>query len=165
LEADWRDRLGRSDTDAARRSKLAELLDRRLSREPCLWPPPPGTEWHMDLITLRHENRAALDAWWPEAFVAGNRLELADGLHTAEEVAAIIPAQWGGIVDLSNCQSAQLIDLVKRHREDRIVIANERETNPVRRLTLLSVIYEMLAKSRINYVDARAALAAKMRRY
>src|SRR5262249_33370446 len=125
LPADWSDRLGKDGSDASRRSKLAELLDRRLSQEPCLWPPPSSTAWHMDSIPLRHETRAALDAWWPEAFVAGNRLELADGLHTAEDLAATIPDWWGGIVDLSNCQSAQLIDLIKRHREDRVVIANE----------------------------------------
>jgi hypothetical protein len=164
LAPNWRDRLLKADTDAARRSKLAELLDLRLSQEPCLRPPPPGTEWHMDLITLRHENRAALDAWWPEAFSAGNKLELADGLHAPKEIAAIVPERWGGIIDLSNCQSAQLIDVVKRHREDRIVIANERETNPARRLGLLLVVYELLAKSKINYVDARVELAAKMRR-
>jgi len=163
LASDWWESLKKASTDAALPSRLAEFLDRRLSQLPPLKSPPPGTSWHMDLITLRHENRAALDEWWPQAFKPGNRVELADGLHPPEVMGAIVPDSWMGIADLSNCQSAQLVSAIKQHRCDRVVIANQYETKPLRRLTLLTVIYDLLSKSAINYADARIALAAKMR--
>jgi hypothetical protein len=161
---DWRDRLDALETDGARRSRLAELLDSRMSQPPALAKPPAGTEWHMDEITLRHQNRAALDAWWPEAFKTGNQLELADGLHSPEAISAIVPEHWTGVADLSNCQSAQLINEIKQYRAERIVIANELETNPLRRLSLLSVIYDLLSHREANYLDVRIAMAARMTR-
>jgi hypothetical protein len=164
LAPGWRERLEAVGSDSARCSRLAELLDARMSRPPALAAPPAGTEWYMDEITLRHQNRAALDSWWPAAFKAGNRLELADGLHSADAIGAIVPEQWSGVADLSTCQSAQLIDEIKQYRSDRIVIANERETNPVRRLTLLKVVYNLLSHCDANYVDARSAMAERMRR-
>jgi hypothetical protein len=161
---DWRKRLDDLQTESACRSRLAELLNERMLRTPPLATPPRGTEWHMDQITLRHQNRAALDTWWPEAFKAGNRLELADGLHAAEAISAVVPERWRGIADLSNCQSAQMIDKIKQFRCDRLVIANERETNPLSRITLLRVVYNLLLHNKVNYVDARSELAARMRR-
>ena len=95
----------------------------------------------MDHSTLRHKNREWLDAWWPEAFKAGDRLELADGLHACKRVADIVPDSWSGIADCSNCQSAQLIDYIKRCRTDRIVIGNAGETNPFSRMAILGVVF------------------------
>jgi predicted HAD superfamily phosphohydrolase YqeG len=54
---------------------------------------------------------------------------------------------WTGVADLSSCQSSQLIEQIKQGRPDRIVVANERETNPVLRLAVLQVVYELLAKA------------------
>jgi hypothetical protein len=112
----------------------------------------------MDLVTLHHCNRAALDAWWPEAFRAGNRLELADGLHSAEDISPAVPGSWTGIADFSNCQSAQLISAIKRYREDRIVIANELETDPRSRMAILRSVYGLVAQG-WDYVEARKRLA------
>jgi hypothetical protein len=162
LPPDWSDRLARADAGAAQTSLLAEILDQRLRQPPCLLAAPDGVAWDMDEATLRHANRAALDAWGQGAFVPGNRIELADGLHAAEQIAACVPPSWSGVADLSNCQSAQLIEWIKQARPDRIVIANERETNPLRRVALLRVIYELLAKTRSNYADARIALSEAM---
>jgi hypothetical protein len=162
LAPEWGTRILLLNGVTARKSRLAELLDRRMRQQPHLVPPPQGVEWHMDSATLRHENRAALDEWWPEAFAPGNRLELADGLHAVQTIASCVPPAWAGIADLSNCQSAQAMDGIKQGRPDRIVIANERETNPLRRMALLCVVYDLLAKRMLNYAEARIALSEAM---
>src|SRR5262249_35849401 len=162
LAPEWSTRILQNDVTTARKSRLAELLDRRMRQQPHLLPPPGGLEWHMDSTTLRHENRAVLDEWWPEAFAPGNRLELADGLHPVKAIASCVPPAWAGIADLSNCQSGQTMDAIKQGRLDRIVIANERETNPLRRMALLGVLYDLLAKRMLNYTEACIALAEAM---
>ena len=146
LALDWRRTISQNDSMVARKSRLAELLDRRMRNEPYLVPARAATKWHLDNASLRHRNRAALDDWWPEAFVPGNRLELADGLHAPQAIIGCVPAAWAGITDLSNCQSAQLIDDIKRKRPDCIVIANERETNPLSCIAVLCAVYDLLAK-------------------
>src|SRR5262249_953478 len=65
LAPEWSTRILQNDVTTARKSRLAELLDRRMRQQPHLLPPPGGLEWHMDSTTLRHENRAVLDEWWP----------------------------------------------------------------------------------------------------
>jgi hypothetical protein len=145
-----------------RASRLAELLDTRLRQPPPLRLPPNGTTWQMDQSTAQHINRSELDAWWPEAFIPGNRLELADRLHPPEVIAAWVPNTWTGVADLSSCQSSQLIEQIKQGRPDRIVVANERETNPVLRLAVLQVVYELLAKAPTNYASVRRAVAQNL---
>jgi hypothetical protein len=158
----WQSSISRAANAAAQKSRLAEILDGRMRREPYIIAPPAGIDWHMDAATLRHANRTALQDWWPDAITPGNRLELADGLHAPERVVACVPRDWSGIADLSNCQSAQLIDKIKQGRPDRIVIANERETSPLRRMALLSVIYDLLSKKPCNYAQLRIALSEAM---
>src|SRR5262249_47722059 len=128
LPARWHDTLEAVSPGRVRASRLAELLDTRLRQPPPLRLPPDGTTWEMDQSTVQHFNRSELDAWWPEAFIPGNRLELADGLHPPEVIAAWVPSAWTGVADLSSCQSSQLIEQIKQGRPDRIVVANERET-------------------------------------
>jgi hypothetical protein len=163
LPPDWKEKILRAGTGGAQKSLLAELLDRRMRHLPHLVAAPDSVEWHMDAATLQHANRAALDGWWPEAFAPGNRLELADGLHAPERIGACVPRCWSGVADLSNCLSAQLIEQIKQARSDRIVISNERETNPLSRMALICVIYEALAKQPCNYAQIRVALSQAMK--
>lgn len=158
----WRADLDRAGTERNRCSRLAELLNARMRKRPPLHEPPAGTEWHMDELTLRHENRDALDGWLKSKLKPGNRLELADGLHAPSALNAVVPSKWRGIADFSNCHSAQLINEIKQGRPDRVVISNELETNPVRRLTLLAIIYDLLARSPANYADVRFTLAKSL---
>jgi hypothetical protein len=160
LAPEWKAKIVDAGSGAVQTSLLAETLDRRMRRAPQIVPT--TQEWHMDAATLHHANRAALDDWWPQAFAPGCRLELADGLHPPTSISACVPAAWSGVADLSNCQSAQLIDRIKQARADRLVIANERGTNPLRRMALIRVIYEYLAKHRRNYAEVRIALAEAM---
>ncbi|MCA1472774.1 hypothetical protein I6F09_33525 [Bradyrhizobium sp. IC3195] len=162
MAPDWTTRLATSGSEDIRRSRLAELLNTRLSRPPPLAPSPQATQWHMDFTTLYHFNRAALDHWWPDAIRAGNRLELFDGLHSAEDIGGTVPNSWAGVADLSNCQSAQLISIVKCYRHDRVVIANELETDPVSRMAALQGVYRLVAQG-WDYVEARRRLAELIR--
>jgi hypothetical protein len=161
LPAGWSEKI-RASEPSARSSWLAEILDRRLGRPPPFLPPPEGGVWRMDPVTLRHFNRAALDSWWPEAFIAANRLELADGQHTADTIADCIGADWSGIVDLSNCQSAQMIDCIKQSRPSRLIIANEREADPISRMAVLRIVYDLLRSGTRNYASVRKEFVANL---
>lgn len=163
LPANWKQMLGGCPTEKRRLSMLAEQLDARLDCEPYLGGQPYGVPVQMDASTLRHENRVVLQEWWPEAFAPGCRLELADGLYASNDVADCVPESWTGVCDLSNCQSAQLIDRIKRNRGDRIVIGNDGLTDPLTRCAILEQAYRLLAANPCNYAAARAALATSLR--
>ena len=89
--------------------------------------------------------------------------ELADGLHSPGGIAAVVPQGWSGIADFSSCQSAQLVDIIKDDRADRIVISNERETSPIRRFGVLLATYELLASSPRNYAGVRMQIAGHLK--
>jgi hypothetical protein len=110
----------------------------------------------VDDLTLRSRQRARLDMAFPEFLHPGNRLELRDGLHTAEAIAACLPPAWTGIVDLAICQSAFLAHHLKAGRPERRVIDNVREVIPSIRLRILETLYGRLAAGG-NY--ARVLLA------
>lgn len=162
LAQGWQRTLDSALDDRVATSRLAELLDARMQALPALGPPPAGTSWVMDEITLRHFNRDCLEAWWPEALVPGNRLELSDGRFTPRRIADLVPDAWNGIADFSSCQSAQLIDWIKQARADRIVVANERETSPMLRMAVLHAVYELLAGAPLNYADVRRAISLEL---
>lgn len=58
-------------------------------------------------------NRRTLDEIWP--LRPGNRLELMDGLHSAEEVAAAIAPDFIGTIDLVACRSSYLGSILSEH--------------------------------------------------
>jgi len=163
LPQHWFGSADAAGSDRRFRSRLAELLDQRLRGQPFLMPCPDGVPWHVDAVSLHHMNRDALDAAWPDAFEPGNRLELADGLHAPNALGRSVPPQWSGIVDLSNCMSAQLVSAIKQGHPERSVICNEGATDPLTRLPVLTALYGMLAREPINYIDARFRLATVLR--
>ena len=138
-----------------RKSRLAEALDRRLRLRPPLLPRLAVGYWHLDPVTLYHSNRKAIERWAQDAFAQASRLEFADGLFSPDEIARVVPSDWAGIADFSSCQSAQLADAIKDDRVDRVLITNERETNPIRRMIVLSAVYETLDTGQYNYLSAR----------
>jgi hypothetical protein len=49
-----------------------------------------------------------LDIWFSSRLIAGNRLELRDGLLAGDEVAALVPNHFAGCLHLANCHSSLL---------------------------------------------------------
>lgn len=61
-------------------------------------------------ITCRARRRGRLDAIFGNLLRPGNRLELDDGLHSKEEIAAAISSKFRGTLDLTTCTSTILAD-------------------------------------------------------
>jgi hypothetical protein len=74
-----------------------------------------------------------------------------------------VPAEWSGIVDLSNCMSAQLASAIGEGRRDRSILCNDGATNPVTRMMVLAKVYELLADTPHNYVEVRFGIATRLR--
>lgn len=102
--------------------------------------------------------RTALDGWWPEAFRPGNRLELRDGLQSAEAVAAAVPEGWTGIADFAVCHSMLLAETVKAGRPERRVMMRERRLDPRFYLQLLRRAVAEIARGDRNYAAVLLAL-------
>lgn len=150
-------------TETGRRRALAGALDQRLRGTPYLPGAapslPPEVKYQMDASTRHHRHRELLDRWWPQAFKSGSRLELEDGLHSAESVGAVIPSDWSGTFDLSSCYSAQLVGAIKQGRQDRISIANDEQVEPRVRPLIIDATYKLLADGGWGYSEARLRIA------
>jgi hypothetical protein len=136
----------------AREAALAELVDTRViaGDEPLPGALPPGPVL-IDRPSLQARHRAMLDAAYPDMLEPGNRVELRDGLHSAEALAACLPPDWAGIADLALCQSAYVAHVVKGGRTGIRVVLNKNEVILSVRLRMLRALYRMLAKNDCNY--------------
>ena len=83
----------------------------------------------------------------------GNRVELRDGLHRAEDVAAAFPEGWAGTVDLTVCQS-ELVALALKERcpECRCVQSGE-EILVGPRVELSATVLELMKSSGGDYAS------------
>lgn len=64
--------------------------------------------------------------------VPGARLELADGLWSAKNIANCFPEGWDGICDFVCCRSLYLSDIVKEHTRAGLIRADARYLQPER---------------------------------
>ena len=107
--------------------------------------------------TLRALRRDEIDALFEGLFRPGNRLELADGLHSALHIERSIDSAFDGVLDLTACQARVLADLVDHRRRGTCgVIQFERDVMPD--LAALGVMrtLELCARDpAIDYLDAR----------
>jgi hypothetical protein len=88
---------------------------------------------------------------------AGNvRVEFADGLHPMDELLAAIPADHGGTLDLTVCNSLELVRAIKTRCPRCTVISNKREARLDYRLAIYRQAVQLLATRRFSYVDALA---------
>lgn len=74
--------------------------------------------------------RERLNARLGRLIVPGARLELSDGLWSAQEVAACFPFEWDGICDFSCCRSLYLSDIVKAKTRQGLIRADARYLKP-----------------------------------
>ena len=155
----WREPIANGVSERGRVSRLAEVLNARIGRRPELAPNSWAIEQYTDEPTLKYLNRQRLDSEWAGLIKPGNRLELADGLHSCDRLVAAVAPSWSGVADFSNCQSAQLIDQIKCGRSDRNVIGNINDTNPISRMLVIDGVYKLMARYELNYIDAREAIA------
>lgn len=142
---------------ATRRAEFANLLNSAVvgSRRPltgCFPSLYPGVKTVVDNFSLESEHRRLLEAALPEAFVAGNCLELRDGLHGIAELIPVVPEEWTGVIDLICCHSSYLAHGLKGGRARRRVIMTSRKVVPTVRLPIQKVLYNELAERGGNYV-------------
>jgi hypothetical protein len=137
---------------AARDAAFAELVETRVigGDEPLTSAVPSGSVL-IDRPSLRARHRALLDAAYPDMLKPGNRVELRDGLHSPEALAACLPLGWTGVVDLALCQSAYVAHIVKGGQTHVRVVYNQNEVILSVRLRLLRALYRILAQSGCNY--------------
>lgn len=128
---------------------------------------PPG--WHSshNLSYRVHANRAVLDAEFGADLVPGNRVQLCDGMRTARELAAVVPAQFDGVFDLTVCNSVMIAEEVKRN--GRVTcLANEKEVDLALRMEIYRGAVQVLSQSNYEYSnairDVRIALVAQIER-
>jgi hypothetical protein len=67
-----------------------------------------GERLALTTLELCEYNRHQLDIWFAGRLIAGNRLELRDGLLAADDVAALVPDDFAGCLHLANCHSSLL---------------------------------------------------------
>lgn len=61
----------------------------------------------------RAANRSLLDRILGDLISPGNRVELRDGMHSAESLVSVFPEDWHGTLDLTVCQSELLAAALK----------------------------------------------------
>lgn len=100
---------------------------------------------HFQVITL-------VAHWRSHGFEIGE-IEFFDRLQSVNEVNAVIPLSYEGILDFSVCHSRILGNAIKRGRRC-LVITNDKEATPVFRLLIYKGTIELLAHHPMDYPEA-----------
>ncbi|HEX2080038.1 MAG TPA: hypothetical protein VHG08_20130 [Longimicrobium sp.] len=100
--------------------------------------------------------RPALEAAFPDCLRAGRCIELADGMHTVREFVDAVPAEFGGVLDLSVCNSVIVGAAVKRARGGCQVAMNRYPANIMYRMSLYRLVVECLRDRAQPYSEAMA---------
>jgi hypothetical protein len=109
-----------------------------------------------DVPTVRSERRDRIDALFEGLINPGNRLELADGLHSRADVAAHVAPSFTGILDLSACHSSVLANHLNRQRgsDCHIVQFHDVQDLGLVAQTLLTTL-NLMAEHHMPYLAAR----------
>jgi hypothetical protein len=112
-------------------------------------------EWHRaETESYRvYANRVALDDLLSPALAPAPPFELADGMHTVDDLLDHIPTGFNGVLDLTVCNSMIMVDEIKRERRF-TCLGNERPTKLGFRLELCGAILNALARCPMPYPDA-----------
>jgi hypothetical protein len=103
--------------------------------------------------------RPTLERAFEGVIAAGKTVELADGMKTIREIAAIIPPSFGGLVDLTICNSAIMGESIKELRPECVVAVNRYQTAPHVRLAIYRLAIDDLARHRQPFANAMARFA------
>jgi hypothetical protein len=102
-------------------------------------------------------NREHLDVCAEGSILPGNRVELSDGLYSAEEFRSAIPSKFTGVLDLTVCNSVRLGEVIKKTRTCSCIA----HANPVDldfHLAFYKQFLMLLTKHPANYVESYQAL-------
>jgi len=102
-------------------------------------------------LELWEYNRQQLDVWFSGRLIAGNRLELRDGLFTADEVATLVPGDFEGCLHLANCHSSLLQQTLSSPL--RRVLAHEEILLPRIFFEIYRAVVSLLDSDRPRYPD------------
>lgn len=142
---------------ATTRAHLVALLEHHVQAGPA--DAPCGAfEERAHPATRAAQRRSRLDALLHPLLRPGNRLELADGLHSAAAVEAALAEPFDGVLDLTCCQGRTLADHVDRQRlgECRVVQFEQDLVPDIAALALLRTLQRCLGPAE-PYLAARDA--------
>jgi hypothetical protein len=137
-----------------RRSRFADRLNKKVIRGsplPGVIEPAWGEHVVVSDLWLETRHRDVLDLCAKDTIVPGNRVELRDGLHSPSSLAALVPEQWAGLIDLGMCRSVVLGHRIKQGRSDRGMIVRINTVDPTFTLTLMRRLFFELRTGTINY--------------
>jgi hypothetical protein len=150
------------DADAAR-IELARMLTQAAESGARLFPIDldQGQRLALTQLELREYNRRQLDIWFSGKLVAGNRLELRDGLFTADEIAGLVPNDFAGCLHLANCHSSLLQRTLSSPL--RRILAQEDILLPRIFFEVYRTVVSLLGRDRPSYPDLWLSILESMR--
>ena len=123
---------------------------------------PAGTEvlaWSERFAAF--ENRNVLDSMGSDILLPGNRIELVDGLHSADSFRELIPASFDGVLDLTVCNSVVLIERIKLARRC-TCIGNQETVNIQLRAIFYKGLFQVIERHEADYVETYQALRVEL---
>lgn len=152
-------RLGLLQGSRASSRTLRETLEEALTAD---LPNAPLTDEGID-CQLKHpaiqaaERRDEIDQMFFDVMTPGNRLELADGLHSKEAVETAVAADFCGTLDLTTCTSSVLATHLSRRRRQRLRTVQFPEEQDFMWCALcIGTTLDVYANSANSYLEARA---------
>ena len=134
------------------RDALRRYLDAQIEDEL------PAGDLHYELDTTRQaRRRTLLDEMLRGLIRPGNRLELFDGLHAADEISHAIPREFSGVLDLTVCTSTYLGDRVGHAAAQRFRTVQFLKPQDFLEASIrLNLVLTLFASSEGSYLKARA---------
>jgi hypothetical protein len=138
--------------DATLRDQLADALDGALA---------PTRDWTETTVRADLSGRPArllsrimLEDCFGAAMRRAPILELCDGVKTMDDLLAVVPPGFAGVLDLSVCNSFALGESIKRQRRNCLIIENVFLARADLRLARYGLVLNRLARQPARYTDA-----------
>ena len=116
---------------------------------------------HFELdITRQTRRRDLLDDWLRGLIQPGNRLELFDGMHAADEISRAISLEFSGVLDLTICTSTYLGDHLGRAAAQRFRTVQFLEPQDFFEASIrINLALTLFAQSEFSYLAARSTVS------
>jgi hypothetical protein len=107
--------------------------------------------------------RVDFESAFPEHVRQGLALELRSGLHSARDVIEGVPLDYGGVIDLTTCNSAILAAALKRARPDCLVVFHRFRAEFDVLLIRYRLTISLLARQPSTFLNALATVNGEIR--